>query len=33
MDAFAQEDRAWNPFLVDFYLPKWQREQLLTRTR
>jgi hypothetical protein len=31
MDAFAQEDRAWNPFLVDFYLPKWRREQLLTK--
>lgn len=31
MDSFAQEDRAWNPFLVDFYLPKWQREQLMTR--
>lgn len=29
MDEFAQEDRAWNPFLVDFYLPKWQRDQFL----
>ncbi len=27
MDQFAQEDRAWNPFLVDFYLPQHQREQ------
>jgi hypothetical protein len=27
MDQFAQEERAWNPFLVDFYLPKYQREQ------
>ncbi len=27
MDQFAQEDRAWNPFLIDFYLPKHQREQ------
>ncbi|HEU4417928.1 MAG TPA: hypothetical protein VFT55_03260, partial [Planctomycetota bacterium] len=27
MDQFAQEERAWNPFLVDFYLPKHQREQ------
>lgn len=27
MDQFAQEDRAWNPFLVDFYLPKSLREQ------
>lgn len=26
MDQFAQEERAWNPFLVDFYLPKHQRE-------
>ena len=31
MDQFAQEDRAWNPFLVDFYLPKWQRDQLMNR--
>ncbi len=31
MDSFAQEDRAWNPFLIDFYLPKWQRQQLLKR--
>ena len=29
MDSFAQEDRAWNPFLVDFYLPKWHRDQFL----
>ncbi|MBM4063068.1 MAG: hypothetical protein FJ265_18525, partial [Planctomycetes bacterium] len=27
MDQFAQEDRAWNPFLVDFYLPKHRREE------
>lgn len=27
MDQFAQEDRAWNPFMVDFYLPKNVREQ------
>ena len=31
MDQFAQEDRAWNPFLVDFYLPKWQRDQMMMR--
>ncbi len=31
MDAFAQEDRAWNPFLVDFYLPQYMREQFMTR--
>ena len=27
MDQFAQEDRAWNPFLLDFYLPQHIREQ------
>lgn len=27
MDQFAQEDRAWNPFLIDFYLPKHKREE------
>jgi hypothetical protein len=27
MDQFAQEDRAWNPFLIDFYLRKDLREQ------
>lgn len=27
MDQFAQEDRAWNPFLVDFYLPKDLRDR------
>ncbi|MEC7584071.1 MAG: hypothetical protein VYE77_07120 [Planctomycetota bacterium] len=27
MDSFAQQDRAWNPFLVDFYMPQYQREQ------
>jgi len=27
MDQFAQEERAWNPFLVDFYLPKYRREE------
>ncbi|MBL9077813.1 MAG: general secretion pathway protein GspK [Planctomycetes bacterium] len=26
MDQFAREERAWNPFLIDFYLPKHQRE-------
>jgi hypothetical protein len=31
MDSFSQEERAWNPFLVDFYLPKYQREQFLRR--
>lgn len=33
MDEFAQEDRAWNPFLIDFYLPQWQRDQLMSRQR
>ncbi|MFN9331757.1 MAG: hypothetical protein ACK6D1_04065 [Planctomycetota bacterium] len=27
MDQFAKEERAWNPFLTDFYLPKSVREQ------
>lgn len=27
MDQFAQEERAWNPFLIDFYLPKYQRDE------
>jgi hypothetical protein len=27
MDSFAQEDRAWNPFLIDFYLPKYKRDE------
>jgi hypothetical protein len=27
MDQFAQEDRAWNPFLIDFYLPRHVREE------
>ncbi len=27
MDQFAQEERAWNPFLIDFYLPKHQRQE------
>lgn len=26
MDRFAQEERAWNPFLVDFYLPNHVRD-------
>ena len=26
MDQFAQDERAWNPFLVDFYLPPDVRE-------
>lgn len=31
MDQFAQEDRAWNPFLIDFYLPRDQRERFYQR--
>jgi hypothetical protein len=27
MDSFAQEEQAWNPFLIDFYLSKEQRQQ------
>jgi len=30
MDQFAQEERAWNPFLIDFYLPKHRREEFYT---
>jgi len=30
MDRFAQEERAWNPFLIDFYLPKSMRDQFYT---
>jgi hypothetical protein len=26
MDYFSQEERAWNPFLIEFYLPKEKRE-------
>jgi hypothetical protein len=34
MDEFAQEDRAWNPFLVDFYLRKDVRDNFYRpRTR
>ena len=28
MDAFSQEERAWNPFYVDFYRPDSEREEL-----
>jgi len=27
MDYFAQEERAWNPFLIEFYLPQDERQQ------
>ncbi|MCA8976868.1 MAG: general secretion pathway protein GspK [Planctomycetes bacterium] len=27
MDQFAAEDRAWNPFLIDFYLPRHLRDE------
>ena len=30
MDYFAQEERAWNPFLIDFYLPEDQRQNFYT---
>ncbi|MBL8730554.1 MAG: general secretion pathway protein GspK [Planctomycetes bacterium] len=30
LDQFAQEERAWNPFLIDFYLPKHRREEFYT---
>ncbi|MBI5852990.1 MAG: general secretion pathway protein GspK [Planctomycetes bacterium] len=28
MDSFSQEERAWNPFYVDFYRPKHERDAL-----
>ncbi|MCA8944157.1 MAG: hypothetical protein KDB80_16450, partial [Planctomycetes bacterium] len=28
MDVFSQEEQAWNPFLLDFYLPQEQRDRL-----
>ena len=33
MDQFAQEERAWNPFYVDFYLPKEKREEFYRPNR
>ena len=30
MDQFAQEERAWNPFLIDFYLPAYVREEFFS---
>lgn len=27
MDQFAQEERAWNPFYIDFWLPQTQRQE------
>lgn len=29
MDQFAQEERAWNPFLIDFYMPQDVREEFV----
>ncbi|MFT7535346.1 MAG: hypothetical protein ACI85K_001298 [Hyphomicrobiaceae bacterium] len=29
MDQFAQDERAWNPFLIDFYMPKDVREEFV----
>ena len=29
MDQFAQDERAWNPFLIDFYMPKSVREEFV----
>lgn len=33
MDQFAQEERAWNPFYVDFYLTKEKREEFYRPNR
>jgi type II secretory pathway component PulK len=30
MDAFSQEERAWNPFFLDFYRPKNERDEIFT---
>ena len=30
MDLFSQEEKAWNPFLLEFYLPPEEREQLFS---
>lgn len=29
MDQFAQDERAWNPFLIDFYMPRDVREEFV----
>lgn len=29
MDQYAQEERAWNPFLIDFYMPQDVREEFV----
>ena len=29
MDQFSQEERAWNPFLIDFYMPPGVREEFI----
>ncbi len=33
MDMFSQEEKAWNPFLLDFYLPEEERERLYSYGR
>ena len=30
MDIFSQEEKAWNPFLLDFYLPEDERQRLFS---
>ena len=30
MDQFAQEERAWNPFLIDFYMPQDVRQDFIS---
>jgi type II secretory pathway component PulK len=30
MDAFTQEERAWNPFHLEFYRPKYERERMFS---
>ncbi|MBK8100838.1 MAG: general secretion pathway protein GspK [Planctomycetes bacterium] len=31
MDQFAADEKAWNPFLVEFYLPQYKRDEFLRR--
>ncbi|MFO1053018.1 MAG: type II secretion system protein GspK [Planctomycetota bacterium] len=30
MDTFSQEERAWNPFYIDFYRPRAERDQMFS---
>jgi hypothetical protein len=30
MDQFSQDERAWNPFLIDFYMPPDVRQEFVS---